>query len=96
MLASLACRGWPMLKLTPEQQRLKPRSLTDIRLTPSQCDRQNQLYQTILKTGAVSPSKAALLAGTLLQDELLGLDARTPAQQQLALEFALFIAERQP
>lgn len=82
-----------MLKLTPEQAKLNPRTLTDIRLTPEQCKRQETFYKTTLATGGSTASQALLLARMLLQDELLGLDARTPAQQQLAREFALAISE---
>ncbi|MBD2184817.1 hypothetical protein H6S82_01095 [Planktothrix sp. FACHB-1355] len=82
-----------MLKLTPEQAKLKPRSLTEIRLTPEQCKRQETFYKTTLATGVCTASQALLLARMLLQDELLGLDARTPAQQQLAKEFAFAISE---
>lgn len=84
-----------MLKLTPSQAKLKPRTLADIRLTPSQCLRQETFYKTTLATGVVTSSQALLLARMLLQDELIGLSARTPAQQQLALEFALILSERQ-
>ncbi|HEY9830887.1 MAG TPA: hypothetical protein V6D26_09920 [Stenomitos sp.] len=82
-----------MLKLTPSQAKLKPRTLADIRLTPEQCKRQETFYKTTLATGVVTSSQALLLARMLLQDELLGLEARTPAQQQMAREFALAISE---
>ena len=82
-----------MENLTPEQAKLKPRSLSDIRLTPTQCKRQNEFYQSTLKTGVVTTSQALRLAQMLLQDELLGLSARTPAQLQIAKEFALALSE---
>lgn len=81
------------MKLTPEQAKLKPRTLADIRLTPEQCKRQQIFYDTTLKTGVVSASQALLLSRMLLQDELLGLQARTPAQQQMAKEFAEAVSE---
>ncbi len=81
-----------MISLTKEQQQLKPRSLADIRLTADQTTRKNQFYKEVLKTGAVTPSQAYLLADMLLQDELLGLQARTPAQLQLAKEYAIALA----
>lgn len=81
------------MKLTPEQAKLKPRSLADIRLTPEQCKRQQIFYDATLKTGVVTASQALLLARMLLQDELLGLQARSPQQQKLAKEFAEAISE---
>lgn len=81
------------ISLTPEQAELKPRSLADIRLTPEQCKKQQRYYDATLKTGVVTASQALLLARMLLQDELLGLEARSAYQQNLAREFALAVSE---